>query len=171
VNTAPELRAYQRLDVDRIREHFANGVSRVCYQLPTGGGKTVVFCYILSAAAAKGSRVLVLTHRNEILEQVDRTLTSFGIRHGVIAAGYPATPSAPIQIASVFTIIRRLESIGHFDLIIIDEAHHAAASTWRDILAASDARVLGVTATRSGSTARGSTTSSMSWCGGRRSAS
>jgi DNA repair protein RadD len=129
VNTAPELRAYQRRDVDRIREHFANGVSRVCYQLPTGGGKTVVFCYIVAAAVAKGSRVLVITHRNEILEQVDRTLTSFGIRRGVIAAGYPAAPDEPIQVGSVFTLVRRLESIGEFDLIIIDEAHHAAAST------------------------------------------
>jgi DNA repair protein RadD len=148
VNTAPELRAYQRQDVDRIREHFANGVACVCYQLPTGGGKTVVFCYILAAAASKGSRVLVIAHRNEILDQVARTLTSFGIRHGVIAAGYPVAPEEPIQLASVFTLVRRPDSLGEFDLLVIDEAHHAVASTWRDVLAAApDARVLGVSAT------------------------
>jgi DNA repair protein RadD len=148
VNTAPELRPYQRQDVGRIREHFANGVSHVCYQLPTGGGKTVVFCFVLEAAAAKGKRVLVLAHRAEILEQISITLTQFGVEHGVIAAGYRATPGARIQLASVFTAIRRLDSLGEFDLIVVDEAHHAVASTWRDVLAAApDARVLGVSAT------------------------
>jgi hypothetical protein len=46
----PQLRAYQQEGVDQIRAHFANGVSRICYQLPTGGGKTVTFAYIIAAA-------------------------------------------------------------------------------------------------------------------------
>jgi superfamily II DNA or RNA helicase len=146
--TPPALRPYQRHDVRRIREHFASGVVRVCYQLPTGGGKTVVFCYIATAAAARGSRVVILAHRAEILEQIDRALTLFGVGHGVIAAGYPSTPNERVQIASVFTIVRQLACIGHFDLIVVDEAHHAVASTCHNILATlSDARVLGVTAT------------------------
>jgi DNA repair protein RadD len=146
--TAPALRPYQQQGVDEIRAHFANGVGRVCYQLPTGGGKTVIFCYILAAAAAKGSRVLVLTHRVEILEQIDLTLNAFGIPHGIIAAGYPAAPNERVQIASVFTLALRLDRISHFDLVIIDECHHAAADTWRSILAAlQGAWVLGVSAT------------------------
>jgi primosomal protein N' len=52
----PVLRSYQQEGVDRIRAQFANGINRVCYQLPTGGGKTVVFAYIVAAAVAKGSR-------------------------------------------------------------------------------------------------------------------
>jgi DNA repair protein RadD len=147
-SAAPELRPYQRQDVGRIREHYANGVAAVCYQLPTGGGKTVVFVHILVAAAAKGSRVLVLAHRDEILLQIIKALSESGIGFGIIAAGYPASPNERVQVASVYSIPNRIDRIGKFDLVIIDEAHHAVASTWRDTLAAlSGARVLGVSAT------------------------
>jgi DNA repair protein RadD len=147
-SAAPVLRAYQRRDVDRIREHYANDVAAVCYQLPTGGGKTVVFVHILVAAAAKGSRVLVLAHRDEILLQIIKALSESGIGFGIIAAGYPASPNERVQVASVYSIPNRIDRIGKFDLVIIDEAHHAVASTWRDTLAAlSGARVLGVSAT------------------------
>jgi DNA repair protein RadD len=145
---APELRPYQQRDVGRLRERFANGVSRLCYELPTGGGKTVVFCYIAAAATAKGSRILILAHRTEILEQIDRALTQFGVDHGIIAAGYSCAPHERVQIASVFTLAQRLNRIGTYDVVVVDECHHAVASTWRDILAAlPDARILGVSAT------------------------
>ncbi len=156
----PALRPYQEADVGRIRAAYAGGASRLCYQLPTGGGKTIVFAYILAAAAAKGARVLILAHRIEIIEQIAAALTSFGVRHGIVAAGHPETPAAAVQVASVFTLVRRLSTlsscrrgrslggIGSFDLVIIDECHHAVASTWRDIIAAlRDARILGVSAT------------------------
>jgi superfamily II DNA or RNA helicase len=146
----PPLRPYQEVDVARIRAGYAAGAIRICYQLPTGGGKTIIFCYILAAAVAKGARVIVLAHRIEILEQIVAALTLFGIPHGIIAAGYPETPDAPVQVASVFTLARRLGSISAFgfDFIVIDECHHAVASTWRCILAAlPDARILGVSAT------------------------
>jgi DNA repair protein RadD len=146
--TAPTLRAYQQGDVDRLRQHYANGVARVCYQLPTGGGKTIVFCYIAAAAAAKGSRILVLAHRTEILEQIDRALTLFGVGHGIIAAGYPGAPHERVQIASVFTLAQRLDGIGTYDLVVVDECQHAVASTWVTILLAlPGARLLGVSAT------------------------
>jgi DNA repair protein RadD len=144
----PVLRPYQEADVARLRAAFAAGTSRLCYQLPTGGGKTVVFIYILAAAAAKDSRVLVLAHRTEIIEQIVAALTLSGIPHGIIAAGCDETPAAPVQVASVFTLARRLGSIGAFDLVIIDECHHAVATTWRGILETlPGARVLGVIAT------------------------
>ena len=143
-----QLRAYQEDNIERIRHHYRNGVARVCYQLPTGGGKTIVFCWIVAEAAKKGSRVLILAHRNEILEQISRALDRFGIEHGIIAAGYDENPSASVRLASVFTLARRSDKAGQFDLVIVDECHHAVASTWRDILKAmSDARSLGVTAT------------------------
>jgi superfamily II DNA or RNA helicase len=101
-----------------------------------------------AAAAAKGSRVVILAHRAEILEQIDSALTLFGVGHGIIAAGYPSAPNELVQVASVFTVVNRLARIGHFDLIITDEAHHCAAATWKTILAVfSGAKVLGVTAT------------------------
>lgn len=143
----PPLRPYQEADVARIRAAYAAGARRVCFHLPTGGGKNVVFTYILAAAAAKGARVVILAHRIEILDQIVAALTLFGVPHGIIAAGCPETPDAPVQVASVFTLARRLGSIG-VDIVIIDECHHAVAATWRCILEAlPGARVLGVTAT------------------------
>ena len=53
-----------------------------------------------------------------------------------------------MQIASVQSFARQLGRLGQADLIVIDEAHHAVASTWRTVLAAfAEAKILGVTAT------------------------
>lgn len=145
---SPELRLYQQRDVDAIRALSARGVRRICYQLPTGAGKTVVFVHIVMAALAKERRAIILTHRIEILEQVAATLSRSGVPFGIIAAGYPATADAPVQIASVFTLARRQHRLDDVDLIVVDECHHATASTWRRVLAAAPrACVLGVTAT------------------------
>ena len=147
-SAAPERRDYQARGVEQIRAHFRNGTSRVCYQLPTGGGKTVLFVHIATAYAATGRRSLILCHRDEILRQVAKALTEGGISFGIIAAGYPASPVEAIQVASVFTVTNRIGDIGDFDIVIIDEAHHAVASTWGTILDAFPAAiVLGVTAT------------------------
>jgi superfamily II DNA or RNA helicase len=143
----PQLRDYQQGLVDDIRGHFARGAPRICLQLATGGGKTICFAFIVAAAVAKSSRVLILIHRIELVEQIAATLARFGVPYGIIAAGYPET-DAPVQVASVQTLVRRLDDIGAYDLVVIDEAHHAVAGTWRTILdAVPGAKVLGVTAT------------------------
>lgn len=91
--------------------------------------------------------MVALVHRDEILEQTSKALTKLGIRHGVIAAGYPET-RARVQVASVMTLARRLPRIRPPSLIWIDEAHHAAAKTWRTILDRwAEADVFGTTAT------------------------
>jgi superfamily II DNA or RNA helicase len=72
-----------------------------------------------------------------------------GVRHGTIAPHYPET-CWPVQVASVPAFVRRLDpaSPPPFDIIVIDECHHATASSWRTIIAAyPEAKVLGVTAT------------------------
>jgi hypothetical protein len=67
---------------------------------------------------------------------------------GVIAPNFPPT-DAPVQIASIPTIARRLEQWrDRFDVVIVDECHHAVSPTWRAVLASQpNAHVLGVTAT------------------------
>jgi DNA repair protein RadD len=105
--------------------------------------------HIAQSAAAKGSRVLILVHRVELLRQTSKTLRNFGVRHGLINPKYTPDYSAPVQVASVQTIVNRLGKMPiDFDLIIVDEAHHATASTWaKTISYHQKARVLGVTAT------------------------
>jgi len=145
------LRPHQQLGISQIKAHFGSrGNTRVLYVLPTGGGKTVLFSHITQSAANRRRRVLILVHRVELLRQASRSLAAMGLEHGLIQAGQPLDLSLPVQVASVQTIARRLGQIppDWFDFIIIDEAHHATAGTWRQVLAhQTAARVLGVTAT------------------------
>jgi DNA repair protein RadD len=143
----PTLRDYQMSGVAAIRGHFARGARRVLYQAPTGSGKTVLFAFIVQSAVARGNRVAILGHRQEIVDQIDAALSVLDVPHGLIAAGHDETP-APVQVASVQTLVRRLDRLHGISAIVVDEAHHAVAGTWRKILAAApQAKVLGVTAT------------------------
>lgn len=119
-----------------------------CCRPAAAEGKTFTFTYVGQSAVARGNRVLILVHRQELLMQASRSLTAMGVRHGLIAAGKPRN-NEPVQVASVQTLIRRLGTHPlHFDLIIVDEAHHAIAGSWRKVIDAFPrAKVLGVTAT------------------------
>jgi DNA repair protein RadD len=144
-----ELRPYQSADVARIRSAFRRGHRCVLYVLPTGGGKTVIFAFIAASAANRGRRILILVHRQELVDQTSGALSGMAVPHGIIAAGYPST-DAHVQVASVMTMVRRLDRYQQqpFDLVVIDEAHHSVAGSWRTILDAFPAAyVLGVTAT------------------------
>ncbi len=142
-----KLRPYQIADLNKIERAFAAGKQRVLHQSPTGSGKTVEFTELIGREADDGARVLVLGHRDEIVQQVSGALRMLGIRHGIIAPGYPETGD-PVQVASVMSLVRRLHRVAVPDLIVIDEAHHAVAESWQRIVDAwPDARILGCTAT------------------------
>jgi superfamily II DNA or RNA helicase len=142
------LRPYQQRAIDDLRDAYRSGARAPLLVLPTGGGKTIVFSTIAASAAAKGNRVLILVHRRELIHQASSKLQWIGLQHGIIAAGVPAT-DAPVQIASVQTLARRLARMDwQPGLIIIDEAHHATAGQWARVLDHwPDAYRLGVTAT------------------------
>lgn len=143
----PALRPYQQEGIAAVRSAFS-AVRRVLYVLPTGGGKTFVFSVIAQAALNRGRRVAILVHRQELLAQASSSLNALGVAHGLIAPGHPRTQH-PVQVASVQALDRRIrKGFYPFDLLIVDEAHHAVAGTWRRVVAAyPDAHVLGVTAT------------------------
>src|SRR5512133_2266249 len=102
------LRDYQLKAVEDLRRTFKAGYRAPLLCLPVAGGKTVIFSYIAIAAAARGNRILILVHRQELLDQSSRHLTRLGVQHGVVAAGRTMSPEN-IQIASVQTLARRLE--------------------------------------------------------------
>ncbi len=62
------LRPYQHDAVERIRNSYRAGSRRVLLTAPTGSGKTVIFSYVVSGALARGSRVLVIVHRVELVK-------------------------------------------------------------------------------------------------------
>lgn len=143
-----QLRGYQERAIDALRSAMQQGARAPLLCLPTGGGKTIILATIAAQAAAKGRQVLILVHRRELIHQTARKLAWAGLDHGIIAAGHPASNHA-VQVASVQTLVRRLSRMDWVpSLVIIDEAHHAAAGSWRQILDHwPNAYRLGVTAT------------------------
>jgi DNA repair protein RadD len=144
---AVNLRPYQTQLVTEIRGQYQLGHKAVLAVLPTGGGKTVCFSYIAQAASIKGNRVLILVHRQELLDQASRAMP---VPHGIIAANRAMDLSHTVQVASVQTVARRLHLLPRdfFQLLVVDEAHHTTAGTWAKVIEHfSQAKLLGVTAT------------------------
>lgn len=146
------LRDYQDACVNDLRQAYAAGSQAPLLVLPTGGGKTVVFTYMATRAAEKGKRVLLLGHRRELIGQMSAALGRWNCPHGVISPDAKVS-NAPVQVGMVQTIANRinLDKQGRykFDLVIIDEAHHATKnSTWGRVLQHNaGAKLLGVSAT------------------------
>ena len=149
------LRSYQELAITQLRGALAHH-SKALLVMPTGSGKTVVFSEICRLANIKGSSVLILVHRRELVKQASDKLSKAGVEHGIIAAGFK--PSAhSVQVASVQTLARRLRTVSIDPaLVIIDEAHHCVAGVWSRVIGHyTDAKIIGVTATPSRLDGRG----------------
>ena len=165
------LRDYQLEMLDRLHLAWEKHQS-VMVQMPTGVGKTVLLAEeirevfkinkfkIQNSSAVTSGGVLVVAHRIELIDQISRTLDKFGIEHGLIVSGKPVDETKQVQVASIQTLSRRFgftddSSEGKnidFDytpsLIIIDEAHHALAKTYKMLWDRwPSARFLGLTAT------------------------
>jgi superfamily II DNA or RNA helicase len=143
-----QLRNYQYEAINMTRLALSKGAKAPLLVLPTGAGKTVIFSDIAKRAIKKKNKVLILVHRRELITQASKKLTDINVKHGIIAAGFESSDS-PLQVASVQTLVRRLDKT-HFrpDLIIIDEAHHAVAGSWSKIINHwKSSKLLGVTAT------------------------
>jgi superfamily II DNA or RNA helicase len=149
---ALRLRPYQADAVTAIEAQLMAARSTLLV-LATGLGKTVTFAAVAQRTAASGGRVLVLAHRSELLDQAARTLRGFGltvaIERGEDRVDHADLPD--VVVASVQTLQRsRLAKIAPdtFALIVVDEAHHATAKSYRAVLDHfATAKVLGVTAT------------------------
>lgn len=131
-----ELRPYQKECIDAIPERGSYLV-----QMATGLGKTVTF-----AAMPRRGRMLILSHRDELVHQ---PVKYFDVPVGIEQAGSHSSGEEVIS-ASVQTLVRRLNRFAPemFDTIIVDEAHHSAAPTYRKILSHFTPRLtLGFTAT------------------------
>lgn len=155
---AVDLRDYQADAVAHVAHAIGkDGKRRVVVVLATGGGKTVVFGALANAWLRDDmGRVLILAHRDELISQAVGKVGVWIPRHliGVVKAEKNEA-DRPVVVASVQTVRspKRLEQIGTFSLIVIDECHHAAAQSYKDILdglgafGPSGPVVVGVTAT------------------------
>jgi superfamily II DNA or RNA helicase len=149
-----QLYHYQEHDIDAIFERIRQKpIDRLLYQLPTGGGKTVIFSEITKRFIEKFNRkVVVLTHRTELSRQTSKTLGNLGVKNKIINSSVSRlSPKNDYDcyVAMVETLKNRIKSkkiaTDDVGLIIIDEAHH---NSFRKLLGNfTNAFIIGVTAT------------------------
>lgn len=155
------LRPYQNEAVEAVEREFLTNNSTLLV-MATGLGKTATFGEMIRRMSTNGKRCLVIAHRSELVEQAARHIqTRVGINASVEMAERRATTggySDPVVVASVQTCVaerggaKRMERFNpsQFSLVVVDEAHHATSSSYRDVInyfTAGGAKVLGVTAT------------------------
>lgn len=148
-----ELRDYQTRDAGIIEERWS-GDNAIMYQLPTGGGKSVVATKIIWDH--KDEKTLVLAHRKELLVQMRAHLQNQGLKVGLIVRDKHYDLDANIIIASINTVARdnRIDMIlaQKFDNVIVDEAHRILTNSYDKVISTlqeqnSDLKLLGLTAT------------------------
>lgn len=151
-----QLRPYQvdlyqrtRAAAVELRRINPDKPAAVLLVLPTGGGKTAIAGELIRVTTSKGGRTLVLAHRRELIDQMWRRLCAIGVEAGIVMAGRTPRADLPVQVASKDTLTARGQAPDNIDLIVIDEAHHAAADDYRAILGAypKAKSILGLTAT------------------------
>jgi len=146
------LRPYQREAVAAIEREWHEGRDRTLLVQATGTGKTVVFGQVARDMVDSGSRVLVLAHREELLNQAaDKLGNMYGLDCGLEMASSHDN-GAPVLLGSVQTLGRgnRLATFApdEFGAVIVDEAHHTLADSYMRIIEHFElAYLLGVTAT------------------------
>lgn len=147
---ALQLRPYQQEALEAIEGAAQRQQRRQLVALPTGTGKTVIFCELIRR---QSGRCLVLVHREELIQQTIEKLELIApdLDVGIIKAARDEH-GAPAVVASIQTLSReaRLQRVvADFDLIIVDEAHHATADSYRRVLdhLGDTALVIGFTAT------------------------
>ncbi|MGW0865771.1 DEAD/DEAH box helicase [Streptomyces sp. NPDC002611] len=134
-------RPYQVDAIKALRKGWAAGATRLAVVLPTGAGKTVVFSHLAHQMLENlgGRRVLVIAHREELIEQAAAKLLAVDpmLRVGIVKAQRDDHHDADVIVASVQTLAveKRRQAIRDIGLVIVDECHHAAARTYMDVLA------------------------------------
>lgn len=151
--TAVTLRPYQLEGLDSIVEAMAVGQNRVLIQMPTGTGKTEMFARVLQHPPMAGwldgfpsnqRKMLVIAHREELLEQAAKKILGANPHASVSIeqADRYAHAHSDVVVASIQTLtasscrrLKRLMQRHTFRVVIVDEAHHAAAPSYRTALA------------------------------------
>ena len=154
IKTEIDLYNYQKGAIDKIFERFEDCPSdyHLLYQLPTGGGKTIIFSEIVRQyLKLKKKKVVVLTHRIELCNQTSKVLSDFGVLNKVVnsKASLDDQEQYSCFVAMVETLNNRLLDdkldISDVGLVIIDEAHYNSFTKLLKFFSSSF--ILGVTAT------------------------
>lgn len=151
-----QLYEYQRDMLRQIEDAFVTHQS-VMVQMPTGTGKTVLISEVVKREErrVKNPCVWIVVHRRELVEQIKETLE----RRLGTSLDAEREKSNVIEVFSIQWLSRHYQELEERpSLIVIDEAHHAVAKTYEEVMNAyPNAKKLGVTATPCRLTKRGFT--------------
>lgn len=150
-----ELYTYQEDAIETIFDRFKSFPERynILYQLPTGGGKTVIFSEIAKRYISEAEKkVLILTHRVELSKQTSKTLSEIGVKNKIINSAVKEIKDEKdcnCYVAMVETLNNRIKegqlNIKKIGLVIVDEAHY---NSFRKLFKYfKNCDILGVTAT------------------------
>lgn len=146
-----ELREYQKAAVNEIRSGLAKYRRVVCV-MPTGSGKGTVLGYVASLAANKGTKTLILAHREEIMKQNAGHCRKCGVEPQIISPKHRKVPTEDIVCGMVQTLQRRIEKpewmeyVKSVQMLVLDEAHICNYDFLFDIIS-DKCYVVGYTAT------------------------
>ncbi|KAJ5908240.1 ATP-dependent helicase IRC3 [Penicillium taxi] len=136
------LRDYQEECIQSVLQYLDDGHRRLGISLATGAGKTVIFTQLISRIPprnAKATKTMIIVHRRELVEQAAKHCRrTYPDQIVEIEMGQNvALGHGDIIIASVQTLSRG--RIAKFDpslykLILVDEAHHIVARSYREVL-------------------------------------
>ena len=123
-----KLRDYQRAAIDGIYHYFEEHDGNPLVVVPTGGGKSVIAAELIREVCEEWEeeRILVVTHVRELISQNHATLMKCwpDAPAGIYSAGLGRRDTDDrILFAGVQSIYKRTEQLGHFDIVIVDEAH------------------------------------------------
>ena len=134
IKEGKKLYDYQNDALEKIFERIRKFPEKynLCFQLPTGGGKTVIFSEIAKRYIAEtGKKVLILTHRVELLGQTSRMLNEFNVKNKIIVSKVKELPdqeSYDCFVAMVETLNNRLRDdkmdFENLGFVIVDEEHY-----------------------------------------------
>lgn len=149
------LRPYQQQAVSKLSRGIAGRCPRLLLQMPTGSGKTETAIGLILELLRQNpnARFIWLTHRRELIRQTAQRLQQAGVN---TFAGYSANwrtdqslPAHTAIVASPGVLKRRdiLDQLDHNWHLTVDEAHHAPAAVWSDLIIRFPGSVIGLTAT------------------------
>lgn len=127
------LRPYQENLISNLRASLVKHRHALAI-LPTGGGKTAIASFMAKSAKEKGKRIMFTCHRDFLLDQTAEAFEEIGLPYTFVAASRGFNPHAPVIIASMDTLKRRLDKVPAPDVLIVDEAVHAAAAGWARVI-------------------------------------
>ena len=129
-----KLYDYQHGAIDKIFQRIQENPTHynLLYQLPTGGGKTVIFSEIARQYIdSNHHKVLILTHRIELSKQTSNMLTEFGVKNKIIDSSVKEVTNEgkySCFVAMVETLNNRIKEnkadLDDIGLVIVDEAHY-----------------------------------------------